>query len=291
MATTFTGQEIYSKEVFKALTPQLAPLKAFSTDFSQEAKAPGESVAVQLVEADQVADFNASSNNFKRASSTNKKVSVTFGTAKIVGFEVSPYQIANFNPGWWKQKAEVNANTLADNILTTVCANITSANFTKGKTIASDTTITLAEISAIKSYAAKQHLNPRRCALGLDLVLMAEVERLYNSGKSGLTFDQAMGELASALGVARVFGVPQLPNGLLGFICEPSALAVASRNFRPASDKPYESVTEITDPESGIGMTVVDYVDGDTGSENISCTGLFGAAVGDGDALIRITKA
>ena len=70
----------------------------------------------------------------------------------------------------------------------------------------------------------------------------------------------------------------------------PSAIAVAGRNFRPCSDKPYESVQEIMDPESGIGMTLVDYVDGDTGNENISATGLFNAAVGVGDALVRITN-
>lgn len=291
MATTFTGQEIYSKEVFKALTPQLAPLKAFSTDFSQEAKQPGESVSVQLVEADSVADFNETSNNFKRAASTNKKVTVTFGAAKIVGFNVTPYQRNNFNPGWWKQKAEVNADTLADTILTGACSIITVANFAKAKTIASDSTITLAEISAIKSFAAKNKLNPKRCAFGLSLELFAELERIYNTAKSGLTHAQAMSELAAAVGVKQVFAVPQLPNGLLGFICEPSAIAVAGRNFRPCSDKPYESVQEIMDPESGIGMTLVDYVDGDTGNENISATGLFNAAVGVGDALIRITKA
>nr|AIF26378.1 hypothetical protein [uncultured bacterium fosmid pJB16B1] len=291
MATTFTGQEIYSKEIFKALTPQLAPLKAFSTDFSQEAKQPGESVSVQLVEADNVADFNASSNNFVRSASTNKKVTVTFGTAKIAGFEVTPYQVANFNPGWWKQKAEVNADTMADTILTSACSIITSGNFSKGKTIASDTTITLAEIAAIKAYAAKQKLSPRRCALGLDLELFAELERIYNTTKTGITHAQAMSELAAAVGVKQVFAVPQLPNGLLGFICEPSAIAVAGRNFRPVSDKPYESVQEIMDPESGIGMTLVEYVDGATGSLNESVTGLFASAVGDGDALIRITKA
>ena len=289
MATTFTGQEIYSKEVFKALTPQLAPLKAFSTDFSQEAKQPGESVSVQLVEADTVADFDATSNNFKRAASTNKKVTVTFGAAKIVGFNVTPYQRNNFNPGWWKQKAEVNADTLADTILTGACSIITAANFAKVKTIASDSTITLDELSAIKSYAAKQKLNPRRCALGLDLELFAELERIYNTAKSGLTHAQAMSELAAAVGVKQVFAVPQLPNGLLGFICEPSAIAFASRGFRPADDKPYRAIREIKDPESGLSLTLVEYGDGPTGDLSESVTTRIGAAVGDAGALVRLT--
>lgn len=297
MEATFTGQEIYSNQIFKALTPQLAPLKAFSTDFTQEAKAAGEGVTVQLVSADTVGKFRAEAqgsdkpaNNFARSASENKKVTVTFGEADIVGFNVTPYQIANFNPGWWKEKANLNADEMADSILTGVCANITAGNFAKKFEIASDTEITLDELAALKAYAGKQKLNVSRCALGLDLTLMAKVESFYNKVKSGLTYKQVTSELARALGVRMVFGVPQLPEGLLGFLCAPSALAVAGRNFRPASDKPYESVREIVDPETGIGMTMVEFCEGTTGNLHESVTGLFASEVGVKEALIRIVK-
>lgn len=203
---------------------------------------------------------------------------------------MTPYQIANFNPGWWKEKANLNADEMADSILTGVCANITAGNFAKKFEIASDTEITLDEIAELKAYAGKQKLNVSRCALGLDLTLMAKVESFYNKVKSGLTYDQVTSELARALGVRMVFGVPQLPNGLLGFLCAPSALAVAGRNFRPASDKPYESVREIVDPETGIGMTMVEFCEGTTGNLHESVTGLFASEVGVKEALIRIIK-
>ena len=289
MSATITGQEIYSNQLFKSLTPQLAPLKAFSTDFSQEAKQPGEGVSVQLVTADTVATFNASNNNFARGASDNKAVTVKFGEAKIVGFNVTPYQLSNFNPGWWKDKALVNADTMADSVLTEVCAKITAENFAQGTTIASAETVTLAELAKIKAFAAKKKINVRRAALGLSLELMAAVESLYNQAKSGLTHAQAMAELAAAVGVKQVFGVPQLPEGLLGFICEPSALAVASRAFRPASEKPYESIKEITDPESGIGLTMVEFCEGSTGNLHESVTGLVASEVGVAEALVRIT--
>ena len=297
MEATFTGQEIYSTQLFKALTPQLAPLKAFSTDFTQEAKAPGEGVSVQLVSADTVGKFRAEAtdsshpaNNFARSASENKRITVKFGEADICGFNVTPYQIANFNPGWWKEKANLNADTMADSILTGVCAKITAGNFSKKFEIAADDAITLDELAGLKAYAAKQKLKVARCALGLDLTLMAKVESIYNQAKSGLTHAQVMSELANAIGVRMVFGVPQLPEGLLGFICDPSALAVAGRSFRPASDKPYESVREIVDPESGIGMTMVEFCDGVTGNLHESVTGLFASEVGVKEALIRIVK-
>jgi len=291
MATTFTGQEIYSKELFKALTPMLAPLREFSTDFSQEAKQPGESVSVQLVEADNVANFDATSNNFVRSSSSNKKVNVTFNTPKIVGFNVTPFQVQNFNPGWWLDKAKLNARQMAKSILTDAMGVVTSENFSKNQTIASDTAITLAEVQKIRTYCAKQNIDPADAVLVLDLALYHCLANLYNTTKTGITAGQAFSELASARGFGKVFAMPVLPNGLLGFAALPSALAVAGRNFKPVSNKPYESVTEITDPDSGIGMTMVEYVDGATGNDNISTTGMFGTTVGVGDALIRIVKA
>ena len=290
-ATTFTGQEIYSKQLFKKLGPIMAPLSAFSTDFSQEAKAPGDGVSVQLVGPDVVGDFDASSNNFERTASENKRVTVTFGTAKIVGFNVTPYQIANFNPGWWKEKADLNALEMADSILTGVCANITADNFAKKVEIASDTDITLAEIKKIKAYCRKNKFRLGRCAMGLTADLYSSLEDAYDARKTGLTTDQTQAALAKACGVEQVFIVPQLPNGLLGFVCAKSALAVAGRNFRPASDKPYESVREITDPESGIGLTMVELCSGATGNLHESVTGLFASTVGDEDALVRIVKA
>ena len=290
MATTFTGQEIYSKELFKALTPMLAPIREFSTDFSQEAKQPGESVSVQLVEADEVADFDATTNNFVRGASSNKKVTVTFNTPKIVGFNVTPFQRQNFNPGWWLDKARLNARQMAKSILTDFMGGVTAANFEKSQTIASDSAITLAEVQEIRTYCATQDIDPAEAVLMLDLALYHALANLYNTTKSGITAAQAFSELASACGFRKVFAMPVLPSGLLGFAALPSALAVAGRNFRPVSDKPYESVTEITDPDSGIGMTMVDYVDGATGNDNISTTGMFGSAVGVGDALIRIVK-
>ena len=290
-ATTFTGQEIYSKQLFTELKPLLAPIREFSTDFSQEAKAPGESVSVQLIESDAVADFDATSNNFVRSASSNKKVTVTFNTPKIVGFNVTPFQVQNFNPGWWKEKANLDAHKMAKSILTDVMAGITADNFAKGQTIASDSAITLAEVTKIRTYCAKQDIDPAEAVLMLDLALYHALANLYNTTKSGLTAAQAVSELAMACGFKAVHAMPVLPAGLLGFAALPSALAVAGRNFRPVSDKPYESVREITDPDSGIGLTMVEFVDGATGNDNISTTGMFGSTPGVGDALIRITKA
>ena len=46
---------------------------------------------------------------------------------------------------------------------------------------------------------------------------------------------------------------------------------------------------EIVDPESGIGMTMVEFCDGITGNLHESVTGLVASEVGVKEALVRIT--
>ena len=75
-----------------------------------------------------------------------------------------------------------------------------------------------------------------------------------------------------------------------GFVCEPSALAFASRGFRPADDKPYTAVREIKDPETGLSLTLVEYPDGPSGDLSESVTCRIGAAVGDPGALVRLVS-
>ena len=76
-----------------------------------------------------------------------------------------------------------------------------------------------------------------------------------------------------------------------GFVCEPSAIAFASRGFRPADDKPYRAIREIKDPESGLTLTLVEYGDGPSGDLSESVTTRIGAAVGDAGALVRLQAA
>ena len=75
-----------------------------------------------------------------------------------------------------------------------------------------------------------------------------------------------------------------------GFVCEPSAIAFASRGFRPADDTPYRAIREIKEPESGLTLTLVEYGDGPSGDLSESVTTRIGAAVGDGDALVRLVS-
>ena len=96
------------------------------------------------------------------------------------------------------------------------------------------------------------------------------------------------GVIPRLLGFGMVVEIPQLE--VAGFVAHPDAIAVGSAVFRPASDKPYDSVQEIVEPETGLTMTLVEYPDGATGDLSYTVNCLVAAGVGNEKALLRLVE-
>ena len=291
--TTTTGHEIYADRVIQGLTRQLAALKAFSIDFSNEAKEPGEAVSVSLISPDAVGTWDAVNNNFKRSAQTVKKITVTFGDPKITGFAVPPVQIRNFKKSWWQGKADLNALEMADSILGDIAGLVTAANF--GDTAKDKMTVALAgfntqTVAAIRAKA----INDKKLRMPLAVLalnpayfstLLGTLDANIYGGREAIQ----TGAIPGLLGFRAIIEVPQLT--IPGFVCHADAIAVAGRAHMPASNKPYDAVNEITEPETGIVMTHVEYCSGDDGSLSDSISGLVASDVGNKDALMRLVEA
>ena len=293
MATTFTGHEFYSKKVLKCLPAQLAFLGAFSTDLSGEVLGPAKSVEVPLVEMDAAAAFvrsGESANNFARPAGTPKTATVTFGDPIIAGFAVTADQASKIDKRWWEGKAELNATAVAASASTAVTSLVTAENFSKAVTNVG-TAANFARSGVAKIAAACENATNKLRVKFSTLCLSGEY--FYNL-LAGLDANVYGGTEAIRNGVIPGlfgFGKVMLIHGLEipGFVCEPSAIAFASRGFRPADETPYRAIREIKDPESGLVLTLVEYGDGPTGDLSESVTTRIGAAVGDAGALVRLT--
>ena len=289
--TTFTGHEFYSRRLLKVLPAQLNFLGAFSTDVSDEVKDPGEKIQVPLVEMDEAAAFDRASNNFARPAGTPKTATVTFGAPIIAGFAVTAAQARNIQRRWWEGKADLNATAVAASAQTAVTNLVTKANFAKAVTsvgnAASFAKAGVAKIAAaVESATNKLRVKFSTIALsgeyfyyllsGLDASVYGGPEAIRNGVVPGL------------LGFNKVMCMQGLD--IPGFVCEPSAIAFASRGFRPADDTPYRAIREIKEPESGLTLTLVEYGDGPSGDLSESVTTRIGASVGDSGALVRLVS-
>jgi hypothetical protein len=289
MATTTTGHEIYADRVISGLTRGLAPLRSFSLDFSNEAKQPGESVKVSLISPDAAAAWNATSNNFARTAMTQSEVTITFDAPKIAGFGVTPAQALNFRPSWWAGKGELNVLEICDGALTDVADLVTASNY--GDTAKDKIAVVLASfgrkaVSAIRAKAIAKKLRINRSTLVLNpeffSALLGDLDANTYGGRDAIVG----GAIPGLLGFQAVVEMPQYSGP--GFVAQSDAIAAASRAFRPVRDTPYEFVRELVEPETGLTVVHLEYLHGADGSLNDSVTLLFDAAVGNGDALLRL---
>jgi hypothetical protein len=290
MATSVaTAHEIYSKRFLQGLQRALALLKAFSTSFSDEAREIGEGVKCPLVSADTVAAWNATSNNFVRTTAAPRDISVTLSSRLIAGFAITSEQMANFHPNWWEGKADANAEAVADEILAAVAALVTADAY--GDTAADKTAVSLAtfgrkSIAGIRAAAVKRKMRTARSVLCLKpdffSALLGDLDANVYGGRDAIVG----GTIPGLLGFRAICELPQYEGP--GFLCHPSAIAVASRKVPLADEGPYKLVKEIVEPETGLVLTNVVLAHGPDGSLNNSVTALYGVDVGDEGALLRL---
>ena len=289
--STATGIELYSLRFLQGLTRALAALRGFSLDFSDELKAPGASLDVALVSPDAVADFDRATNNFGRTALTPQKVTLTKSTPVIAGFAVTADQMSKLNPSYWNGKAELNVETVADNILGKVAALVTPANY--GDTAADKIAVTEAgfgrkAVAKIRAAAIAKQLRINRSVLALSPAYFSALLGDLDANVYGGPEAMQSGVIPRLLGFRMIVEIPQL--AIPGFVSHPDAIAVGSAVFRPASDKPYDSITEIVEPETGLTMTLVEYPDGAAGDISYTVNCMIAAGVGKEDALLRLVE-
>ena len=291
MATTFTGHEFYSRKVLKVLPAQLNFLGAFSTDVSGELLGPSKSVEVPLVEMDEAGTFNRTSNNFARPAGTPKSATVTFGEPIITGFAVTADQASKIEKRWWEGKAELNATAVASSASSAITNLITDSNFEKVVT-GVGAAAAFAKSGVAKIAAAVENSTNKLRVKFSTLALSGEYFYALLAGLDASVYGGTEAIRNGVIPGLFGFGKVMLMHGLEipGFVCEPSAIAFASRGFRPADDKPYRAIREIKDPESGLTLTLVEYGDGPSGDLSESVTTRIGAAVGDSGSLVRLVS-
>ena len=290
MASTFAGHELYAKKVLKVLPAQLNFLGAFSTDISGELVGPAKSIEVPLVEMDDAGTFNRANNNFARPNGTPKSATVTLGDPLITGFSVTADQASKIEKRFWEGKAELNVTSVAASAQTAVSNLVTKSNFAKAVTnvgnAASFVKSGVGKIAAAVSNATNK-LRVKFSTLALSGEYFYALASSLDANVYGGSEPVKNGVIPGLLGFNKVM----LMHGYdgVGFVCEQSAIAFGARAFRPVDDTPYRAVREIKDPETGLSLTLVEYPDGPTGDLSESVTCQIGAAVGDANALVRLT--
>ena len=288
-AVTMTGIELYSNKVISGLTRALAALKGFSLNFTDELKEPGSSIDVPLISADVAADWDATSNNFSRDGKEMKKITLNKLTPVIAGYNVSATQYANLRPSFWQGKGELNVDEVADSILSKVAALITADNYgdEEGDKISvTEAGFNRKAVAKIRASAIAKKLRLNRSTLGLSPAYFSALLGDLDANVYGGAEAMKTGVIPGLLGFESVVEIPQLE--VPGFVAHPDAIGIGSAVFRPVTDRPYESITQVVEPTTGLTLTIVELGDGPSGSLSVTVNCCVAAGVGNEKALLRL---
>lgn len=251
------------------LANRLAPLRVFTTDFSEEVRKPNDTIQIPIVSATAATSVNPT--NFEPGSSTTVgKATVTFDHL-FQPFGLSVSDVANGHR--LERLVQINLDALANKIWSVAITPITTVNF--GAAVVTTTTITpgsghLATLWSTISKAGRKGLVLTPDIYSKLIPTNADFLPLQN-GAYG--FDQGVYYASSFSGAV---------SGLDGFACSPDAVCVAGA--APAIDESIASQFQIRESVTleQLGLTVYYNVWGSTANRqvNASLELMFGSAAG-----------
>lgn len=248
------------------LANRLAPLRLFTSDYSEDVKKPGEVVQVPIVSATNATVTNPT--NFEPGFTT------TVGKASVTLAHIyQPFGISNadLKSGHrLEQLIRINLDALADAIWSAAITPITTVNF--GAAVVTTTTITpgSGHLATLWSTIAKSSRK--------GLVVSSDIfSRLIPTNADYLPLQN--GAYGFDQGVYHVSSFSGAVSGLDGFSCSPEAVAIASAQpvFEPAVTQLFALSESVTLDQ--LGMTVYYNVWGSTLSRqlNASLEVMFGS--------------
>lgn len=281
MATTY-NDKIFGQKVLQQLNSLLLPIKAFTTDISDELKSQGDAVVVPLYGNTTTTTFTQATDVFEQTGGTISAVTVTLNKRRITPIDLTHQQLlessAAARPDNFTRQM---AKSIAKTVLLDIMSVITTTNFgTAVTTVAS------------ASWARAQLIEARKAALdnGIDGDLSLVMNRGIESALLGddkitlaLNRGDAMaikeGNLGHLLGMdlyaSSIF--PSNSVSLNAFICGKDAIAVAFRRIADVlPDGEFEAMEEITDDETGLSLLYTRHWSRSQGKWFINMHSLYG---------------
>lgn len=251
------NDDIITQKAIQAFVAELAPLKAFSTDFSDETEKQGATVQVAI-------PSNITAGTTPNAYETEDTASLGVASVPLSSYAkatvgITDAQFASSSAARLETFAVQQAKAVARKIITDAWALITNATFSQKVTKAL-ASITSGDVRAMKVILDKADVSRQ----DRSLIVNADV------------FDKLAGDTTITIANAMAYGGPEVvregiiprllgmdvhmstlvptAESLVGFAVHPSALAIAIRTLKPQAPGEYLESRVVRDEASGIGL-------------------------------------
>ncbi len=289
------NDQIISQKAIEAFSAELAPLRAFSTDFSDETAAKGAAVQVAV-------PANITAGTTENAYETEETASLGVATVPLSSYAkatvgITDKQFANSSAARLEMFAIQQAKAVARKIILDAWALIINATYSQKVT---------------KALASFSSADIRAMRVILDKANVPVTDRsliLYPDQYDKLTGDTTI-SIASALHyggtevvrdgmIPRFLGfdlfnsniLPGNSENLVGFALHPSAMAIAIRTLKPQEPSEYLEASVVTDPATGIGLGYRRHYSTAKGTHFCTFEAIYGAVAVNTTGLCRLVTA
>jgi hypothetical protein len=297
MANSFgsgTNNVVVAQTFLNAFAKALSPVGAFSTNFSDAAAQPGDTIKVGIETYPNVAAATKATHAAYAEQDIDSTIaSLTLGQPVYVSLSLDDVERASSTLLNLENFMAAKANHLARTVYQTILADVTNVNYSSKVTVASgdfdiDDVIDMKDLlddldvpqdgrSLVLSYA---YIN--------NLLKDNTLSNNFNAGPAPLR----QGVVGNLLGMD-VYGTAAIPansENLTGFACHRSAMAVAMRYLQPGPGNTYSEAMPVSDAESGITLGMRRWYENSTGVDQMVFECVFDSAVAQ-NALARVVSA
>ena len=289
------NDSIIADAAIEAFVAELASLRAFSTDFSDETAQKGASVQVAI-------PANITAGNTENAYETEDSGALGVATVPLTSYAkatvgITDKQFANSSSARLEKFAVQQARAVARKIITDAWALILNATYAQKVTKAL-ASLTTADVRALKVLLGKADvpLTDRSLILNVDAfdkIAGDTTMTIANAMYYGGTEVVREGVIPRLLGfdVIEANIVPGNAENLIGFAVHPSAMAIAIRTLAPQAPSEYLESRVIRDEKSGIGLGYRRHYSTAKGTHYCTFEAIYGAVAAVPAGLARLVTA
>lgn len=295
MATSVSGLTLYFLQgVIAAYSNMLAPLNAFSFNVNQEGAGLNDIIRVPWINAESGSSTFAYSTGYANSTDTVTGKNVTLDTLLYKRWDITDTDILRTSPEVLNKMGQKVGTRLASDALGKVFQAVTASNFAQVSALTSSGYNTQAAFVALQQSASVLLWPTEERSLIVNPTLYANIvsnTSLVNYAYGSPSVVQE-GKLPKYFGFTPyvVTNLASNSENIQGFACSPDAMLVGMAYHRPQDEIPYTEKQVMKDNVTGLVIGFRQWGDWTLAKVNRVVDTLFGTAVGNPTAAIRITS-
>ncbi len=285
MANTFStvNNTFIGNLVLDQFVATLAPLAAFTSNCTNQVAFRGDTVKILNVQTSSAALDYADTGTYVMQHAEASGIDVTLNKHKYTSVELKDTEVRDAQilsaENFYRSKGYGLALAVMSDLMTFVSSSFKAST----TTVSASPAFSSSAVVGLTAVADNANWTPYNRAMVLN-----PTQHSYLRQDSNILFSQIAASLmdknatktVSSLDDWHIYKTGIVPTQTCGYICVPQALCFASRVVAPQTPNQYSDMQILTDPDSGLAITQLQWHNPDSGARRLAWIVNYGYALG-----------